>query len=584
MYKGAVYTVMTLLTLRAGAQQIHREGLRPLTTATELAATAKKIWPDSSDWRSARWTDEQGVLWLGMMRLWYSSGDGRYYAYVKRQVDRLVEKEGKVATYESGDLSLDDIVSGRLLLLLYEVTEKPDYYRAAVRLRGQLRGRRGTAGGGSWHKSAYQRQAWPDGIYMALPFCAHYALLFHEDSLYDDVARRFAAIERQAGGHSPTFRGWAMGWYGMALIDALDYFPAGHPGREVLMGILQRYAVAVSKAQDGGTGLWPDVPDKSGKPGQPGNHAEASAGALLVYTLARGVRKGYLPPIYRGAAEKGWEGIRNLMGEKWADKDPEGMGAVILAAVETDELYSAYGRGEKTVLLDYYFNNERRKDITGTAVRYHYTWEDRANSGFSLLGHLFRQFGARTDSLPVAPTAENLRKASVYIIVDPDDEREVPDPHYPGPGEIGVIDDWVRAGGVLVLLSNDSANAEFQHFNVLAGTFGIHFNFDDYHKVTGSRYEMGAFDLPAKDAIFRTARRIYIKEMSTLRLTPPAYAHFTDEGHVILGLARVGRGTVFAVGDPWFYNEYTDGRKLPPEYENYNAARDLVQWLLLQAH
>ncbi len=42
-----------------------------------------------------------------------------------------------------------------------------------------------------------------------------------------------------------------------------------------------------------------------------------------------------------------------------------------------------------------------------------------------------------------------------------------------------------------------------------------------------------------------------------------------------MAVARVGHGTVFAVGDPWFYNEYTDGRNLPPLYENYKAA---VTW------
>ena len=266
------------------------------------------------------------------------------------------------------------------------------------------------------------------------------------------------------------------------------------------------------------------------------------------------------------------------------DNDPKGVGAVLLAAVAVDELKTSADQGNKTVMLDYYFNNERRKDITGASIRYHYTWEDRAYSGFSLWGHLFRQYGARTEPLPVAPTAENLRKASVYIIVDPDDDREVPDPHYLEASEIGVIDNWVKAGGVLVLMSNDSANAEFEHFNVLAGTFGIQFNFDDYHKVTGNNYMMGAFEFDRKDTIFRTAQNVYVKELSTLRLRPPSRAHFTDSGHVIIAVARVGKGTVFAVGDPWFYNEYTDGRKLPWDYENYNAARDLAQWLLRQAH
>ena len=52
---------------------------------------------------------------------------------------------------------------------------------------------------------------------------------------------------------------------------------------------------------------------------------------------------------------------------------------------------------------------------------------------------------------------------------------------------------------------------------------------------------------------------------------------------VIMATARIGKGTVFAVGDPWFYNEYLDGRRLSPEYENFNAANDLVKWLIKQS-
>jgi unsaturated rhamnogalacturonyl hydrolase len=616
-----------------------------IDVAKGLAVTAMELWKDSgSDVRAARWTYEQGVVWMGMMRLWYSTGDARYFAYVKHSVDRLVDKDGNIATYKPEDYSLDNILCGRVLLELYEVTLDAHYYKAAVRLREQLRDQPRTVEGGFWHKKKYPRQVWLDGLYMAMPFWAQEAALFHEDSVFDDIARQFAAIERHTrdvrtgllyhgwdesgsekwavktgditSGHSPNFWGRAMGWYGMALVDALEYFPAGHPGRDTLLAILGRYAAAVRRVQDASSGLWWDVLDK---PGRRGNYPEASASAMFVYTLARGVRGGYLPEEYRDAAEQGIVGIYNKFiwpdagsrarvlkgtvgvsglggnpyrdgsyayytGEKVVDNDPKGVGAVLLASVEEDEMNRARGRSEKTVLLDYYFNNERRKDITGTSIRYHYTWEDRANSGFSLWGHLFRQYGAHTDSLPVAPTAENLKKAAVYIIVDPDDDREVPDPHYLMPVEIGVIGDWVKAGGVLVLMSNDSANAEFEHFNVLAGTFGIQFNFDDYHKVIGNNYAMGAFTFTGKDVIFRTAHKVYIKELSTLGLRPPAQAQYTDDGHVILAVARVGKGTVFAVGDPWFYNEYTDGRKLPPDFENYNAARDLAQWLLRQAH
>ena len=244
---------------------------------------------------------------------------------------------------------------------------------------------------------------------------------------------------------------------------------------------------------------------------------------------------------------------------------------------------TASSQSEKTVLLDYYFNNEHHKDTNGVSTRYHYTWEDTANSGFSTWGRIFRAASAHTDSLPVAPTAENLRQASVYIIVDPDDEKEVPSPNYPDEHEIAAIEHWVEAGGVLVLMSNDSANCEFPHFNHLAERFGIHFNFNDYHKVTGNHYEMGAFRLPENDSIFHTTKKIYIKELSTLQLSGAAHPVCTDSGNTIMAVARVGKGTVFAVGDPWFYNEYIDGRKLPADFENYNAASDLAQWLLRQA-
>jgi unsaturated rhamnogalacturonyl hydrolase len=337
---------------------------------------------------------------------------------------------------------------------------------------------------------------------------------------------------------------------------------------------------------------------------------------MFVYALARGARKGYLPASCRLTAEKGWQGIRkrfltttadgrtDLQGtvsvsglggtpnrdgsyayyisEKVVPNDPKGIGAFLLAA---NEMQMKPPTG-KTVMLDEYFNNEHHKDpVTGADVRFHYIWNELDNNGYAIWGHIFNKLGAHTDTLPTAPTAANLAKASVYIIVDPDNEKESPIPNYPSDADISAIENWVKAGGVLVLMANDSANCEFPHFSKLAGRFGIQFNFDDYHKVTGSQFEMGAFNgvsMTAQDGIFKTTKKIYIKELSTLSLNGPAKPVFTDAGHIIMAVARVGKGTVFAVGDPWFYNEYTDGRKLPADFENYNAARDLAQWLLAQ--
>jgi unsaturated rhamnogalacturonyl hydrolase len=50
-----------------------------------------------------------------------------------------------------------------------------------------------------------------------------------------------------------------------------------------------------------------------------------------------------------------------------------------------------------------------------------------------------------------------------------------------------------------------------------------------------------------------------------------------------MAVAKVGKGTVYALGDPWIYNEYVDGRKLPSNFENYPAADGWVRWLLQNA-
>ena len=48
-----------------------------------------------------------------------------------------------------------------------------------------------------------------------------------------------------------------------------------------------------------------------------------------------------------------------------------------------------------------------------------------------------------------------------------------------------------------------------------------------------------------------------------------------------MAVAPNGKGMVCAIGDPWIYNEYIDGRRLPPRYDNYQGATDLVRWLLI---
>ena len=49
----------------------------------------------------------------------------------------------------------------------------------------------------------------------------------------------------------------------------------------------------------------------------------------------------------------------------------------------------------------------------------------------------------------------------------------------------------------------------------------------------------------------------------------------------MIAVAHVGKGTVLGVVDPWFYNEYADGRKMG-QYRGFEAAQDVAAWAVRQ--
>lgn len=256
-------------------------------------------------------------------------------------------------------------------------------------------------------------------------------------------------------------------------------------------------------------------------------------------------------------------------------------GQILNASMVASHAFALPGPGgAPRILLDCYYNNEWKKGPAGVPVRFHYVWSDTANSGFSILESIVRQEGALPDTLCRAPSAASLRGAALYLIVDPDTPLESPLPNYIQRADVGVISRWVRQGGVLVLMGNDRGNAEFRHLNALAGVFGIRFNEDSRNRVTGNNFATGTFDRFPRHPLFEGVRRIFIKEMCTLRVRRPAIPLFSEGGDVLMAYAHYGRGRVFAVGDPWFYNEYMDERRLPPGYDNRKAAANLFRWLL----
>lgn len=216
-------------------------------------------------------------------------------------------------------------------------------------------------------------------------------------------------------------------------------------------------------------------------------------------------------------------------------------------------------------------------------MRYHYLWQDTANSGFSILGKIVTGLGAQIDTLCRRPDLKNLREADVYVIVDTDTPKESEHPMAIDSAAARDVASWVHDGGVLVLMGNDKGNADLQGLSLLSAHFGIRFNEDSRNRVVGKDFQTGTFQQFPDHPLFRGVRKVYLKEISTLAVKSPARPLFTERTDIIMASARYGKGLVFAVGDPWLYNEYIDARKLPDEYDNARAAKHLFRWLLYHA-
>lgn len=302
----------------------------PFSVRMAGSVMARDPSPLTIDSEKPRWEYTQGLVLKAILEVGEKTGDPRYFAYVKKYYDAMIDADGHISTYDIADYNLDRLNPGKPLFLLYERTRDEKYKKALLLLRRQIQEHPRTREGGFWHKQRYPFQMWLDGLYMGAPFYAQYARVFDEPASFDDVVNQFVFIENHTRdartgllyhgydesrqqkwadpvtGLSKNFWGRAMGWYAMALVDTLDFIPLAHPRRGELLAILQRLATATAKVQDKTTGVFHQVLDQGNRAG---NYLESSASTMFAYALMKGARKGYLEATYGAVGRRAYEGV-----------------------------------------------------------------------------------------------------------------------------------------------------------------------------------------------------------------------------------------------------------------------------------
>lgn len=363
-----------------------------LTWPERVAATVIEQHPQGL---MDKWEYDSGVVLKGMLDLSKKTGDARYFEYVKLTIDRLLDDDGSIKGYRMDEHNLDLVNVGKVLFPLLaaakEDKERARYRHALDSLREQLRQQPRTREGAFWHKQIYPHQIWLDGVYMASPFLAQYALTFGEPAALNDLAMQILLAEQHLRdpktgllyhgwdethaerwsnpktGTSSQFWGRSVGWYAMAVVDVLELLPANHPRRGALLAVLQRVSRAVVAVQDRETGVWWQVLDAAKRDK---NYRESSATGMFVYALAKAVRLGLIERSeFEPAVQRGTRGlleqfvnfddherlhvknickVAGLGGNPYrdgsyayytsteiSDNDPKGIGALLLATVET---------------------------------------------------------------------------------------------------------------------------------------------------------------------------------------------------------------------------------------------------------
>jgi unsaturated rhamnogalacturonyl hydrolase len=275
--------------------------------------------------KTLRWDYCQGLELQAFYKVWEKTKDSRYLDYMKSYTDTIIDSSGKIIVYKKYEYNIDKVNPGKFLFLLYDATGETKLKNATDSLYDQLKTHPRTTDGGFWHKKVYPHQMWLDGLYMGTPFLAEYAFRNNLPAVFDDVTHQILTMAKHSydpktglyfhgwdesrkqrwsnpqTGTSPNFWSRSIGWYMMAMVDALDFIPATHPDRQKVLDIFNQLTNSLLKFRDPATGMWFQVTDRVGAKG---NYIESSGSAMYIYSIVKGAQRGYLPESYLKTGKK----------------------------------------------------------------------------------------------------------------------------------------------------------------------------------------------------------------------------------------------------------------------------------------
>lgn len=294
------------------------------------------------------WSYYNGVVMEGLYDIYETNpeANSEYLDYVKEYLDAMIVSDGNGHKYLSPNLAgyvdrhgADCYKTAALLARVGIAEHNVDYLQICADLYRDLTDASYTNTGGHivpveymeeslgynyWHgwadDTAPKYKVWLDGIYMLQPFISRYAAETGDtgqlalvqgrlDWVRDTMAAPDGMYWHAANSADDLCKyHWtrAMGWYGMAMVDVMEVMPEEY--MEDRKEALKVFVDGMLKYQDE-SGLWANVADWEVTET---NRLEVSGTSMMVYTILKGVRNGWLDESYKEAAVKAFVAITEL--------------------------------------------------------------------------------------------------------------------------------------------------------------------------------------------------------------------------------------------------------------------------------
>ncbi|HEX2528929.1 MAG TPA: glycoside hydrolase family 88 protein [Geminicoccus sp.] len=298
--------------------------------------------------RNRVWSYQQALYLLGLKQVYDRTGDERLLDHLEQWGRQHVEPDGRIVASPGGEPivldTLDSLMPGRVVLVLWQITGDTRYRLAAETIRQRLADWPGTCNGAFWHKDSPKPWSanviWADGSFMFAPFLVEYSRLFPADANTgrDEAARQLEAygslLQDPDSGllwhafdqdryhpwakqpnpqHAPVIWCRAVGWYGVALVTVLDGLPVNHPYRVPLLNRLTKLMDGYRRYLVPSEGRWRQVMNAPAtietEDGPLTNFTETSCSALHAYVVARAVEEGWLTLAQHRAAALAAQGV-----------------------------------------------------------------------------------------------------------------------------------------------------------------------------------------------------------------------------------------------------------------------------------